>query len=93
MIDSYGAEKTEPLWSHLLNPNLSKLPKVWLAAPTKDPTYHEMLMFFDKLKKEGVDVTMEEAKGYPHFFWMLPMMQKSQEFLNTWAGVVRDMVA
>jgi acetyl esterase/lipase len=59
---------------------------------TKDPTYDEMLMFHDKLQKEGVDVSAEVYKGYPHFFWMLPMLKKSGEFLDEWAKQVRDMV-
>jgi hypothetical protein len=51
-----------------------------------------MLIFYDKLQKEGVDVSLEVCKGYPHFFWMLPMLAKSQEFMRIWAERVREMV-
>ena len=91
--EAYGAPPTDPLYSILLHPSLSKLPKTWLAACTKDPTHDEMLMFYDKLQKEGVDVKLEVCKGYPHFFWMLPMLGKSQEFMGIWAERVREMVA
>jgi acetyl esterase/lipase len=91
--DAYGASPTEPLWSLLLNPNLSKLPRTWIVACSKDPTHDEMLMFTDKLKKEGIDVSLEVCEGYPHFFWMLPMLQKSQEFMGKWVEQIRQMVA
>jgi versiconal hemiacetal acetate esterase len=91
--DRYGASPTEPLYSLLLNPNLSKLPPIWLVACSKDPTYDEMRMFHDKLMKQGVQVSLEVCKGYPHFFWMLPMMSKSQELMTKWASHIREMVA
>jgi hypothetical protein len=50
-------------------------------------------MFDDKLKKEGVNVSLEVCWGYPHFFWMVPMLQKSQELVTKWADQVRQMVA
>jgi hypothetical protein len=52
-----------------------------------------MRMFYDKLQKEGVDVSAEVCVGYPHFFWMLPMLQKSQEFMGVWAEHVKKMTS
>jgi acetyl esterase/lipase len=92
-IEAYGASPTEPLYSILLHPSLSKLPKTWLVACSKDPTYDEMLMFHHRLQQEGVDVQLEICKGYPHFFWMLPMLEKSQEFMKMWTDRVREMVS
>lgn len=92
MIDAYGANPTEPLWSLLLHPNLCKLPKTWLVQPTKDPTHDEMAMFYAELRHLGVDVEMESCAGYPHFFWMLPFLTKSQELMGKWASKVREMV-
>ena len=93
VLDRYGASPEEPLYSLLLNPSLSKLPRTWLVACSKDPTYDEMLMFHDKLEKQGVQVSLEVCKGYPHFFWMLPMLRKSQELMTKWAAQVQEMVA
>jgi versiconal hemiacetal acetate esterase len=50
-------------------------------------------MFDDKLKKEGVEVSHYACRGYPHFFWILPMLQKSQELMEKWAAKIREMVA
>jgi hypothetical protein len=52
-----------------------------------------MRMLADKLQKLGVNSSFEVVKGFPHFFWMLPMMAKSQEFMSKWAEEIRQMVA
>ncbi|KAF2403807.1 hypothetical protein EJ06DRAFT_527408 [Trichodelitschia bisporula] len=91
-LDVVGAAPTEPLFSLLLNPELKKLPRTWLVASDKDPTHDEMLMFADKLQKEGVDSQLTVYEGYPHFFWMLPMLAKTQEMMDTWAQQLRRML-
>jgi acetyl esterase/lipase len=91
--DAYGAAPDEPQSSILLHPDLAELPKTWLVACTKDPTLDEMMMFHDKLKASGVDVRIEFAHGYPHFFWMLPMLQRSQELMDSWTTRLREMIS
>ena len=68
------------------------MPPTYLAACTKDPTYDETFILHDKLKKLGNDVSLAVWDGYPHFFWMLPMLQKSKEFMARWAEEVRRLV-
>jgi hypothetical protein len=49
-------------------------------------------MLYRKLsaqKKTGVE--LEICHGYPHFFWMLPMLQKSQYLLDLWAYKIQVM--
>lgn len=91
-MDAYGAAPDEPLWSILLHPSLSALPPTYLAACTKDATYDETFILHDKLKELGNDVSLAVWDGYPHFFWMLPMLQKSKEFMARWVEEVRRLV-
>jgi len=90
--NAYGAAADEPLSSILLHPELRELPKTWLVACSKDPTWSDMIMFHDKLRRSGVDVKLEIARGYPHFFWMLPTLQRSQELMDTWTVRLKEMI-
>lgn len=76
----------------LLHPSVAQLPRTYIAACTKDPTHQETLFFYDVCKKHGVAVELVEWKGLPHYFWVLPMLSKSEEFLRVWVDKVRDMV-
>jgi acetyl esterase/lipase len=89
---AYGAKVDEPLSSILLHPDLKELPKTWLVACSKDPTFNEMVMFHEQLRRSGVDVKMEMARGFPHFFWMLPTLQRSQELMDSWTLRLKEMI-
>ncbi|OCL07406.1 alpha/beta-hydrolase [Glonium stellatum] len=91
-VDAYNAPPTKPLWSILLPPSLSTLPPTYLAACTKDPTYDETCILHDRLEKLGNDSALAVWEGYPHFFWVLPMLGKSGEFMAGWAEEVRRLV-
>lgn len=83
---------TEPLASVLLHPDLKLLPPTYLAAPTKDPTHQETIFLYEEMTKQGVDADLIEWEGYPHFFWIIPMLQKSAEFMRVWNEKLRGLI-
>lgn len=94
MLVWYNAPDPEdPLYSPLLHPDIKLLPKSYIAACTKDPTHQETVFFYEEAKKQGVDVDLAEWVGWPHFFWVLPMLPKSAEFMEVWNTKLRDMIA
>jgi len=74
----------DPLYSPLLHPDIKHLPPTYLAAPTKDPTHQETVFFAEELTAQGVKADLVEWEGWPHFFWILPMLKKSSEFMEVW---------
>ena len=89
----YGAAPTDPLASPLLHPDIKLLPPTYVAACTKDPLHQDTVFFYEECKRKGVDVDLIEWVGYPHFFWILPMLQRSKEFLDEWCEHLSGMVA
>ncbi|KAK5312382.1 hypothetical protein LTR70_008224 [Exophiala xenobiotica] len=87
----YGAPAADPLYSVLLHPDIKHLPPCYIAACTKDPTHQDTLFFSEECKKQGVAADYVEWVGMPHFFWSLPMLKKSQEFMSTWSKKLKDM--
>lgn len=92
-VEWYAAPATDPLNSVLLHSDFKYLPPCYIAAPTKDPTHQETLFFYEECKKQGVKAELVEWVGMPHFFWTLPMLQKSQDFMRVWNEKLRAMIA
>ena len=51
------------------------------------------MFLFEECKKQGVEADLVEWVGLPHFFWAVPMLQKSQEFMRVWNEKLRAMIA
>lgn len=93
MIEWYAPTRIDdPLYSPLLHPDIKLLPPTYLAAPTKDPTHQETVFFAEELKAQGVKVDLSEWVGWPHFFWIIPILKKSGEFMEVWNEKLRGMV-
>ena len=89
----YNAPQADDPWySPLLHPDIRLLPKVYVAACTKDTTHQETVFFYEECIKRGVDADLVEWVGWPHFFWALPMLPKSAQFMNVWCEKVRAMI-
>lgn len=84
---------SEPLVSVLLHPDLKFLPPTYIAAPTKDPTHQETLFLHEEMQKQGVDADLVEWKGFPHYFWTIPMLQESAKFMAIWNEKLRGLIA
>lgn len=82
----------DPLYSPLLHPDIKLLPPTYIVATTKDPTHQEMIFFYEELKKQGVEADLVEWVGWPHFFWIIPMLQKSGEFMEVWNEKLKGMI-
>ena len=76
----------------LLYPDLAKLPPTYLVACGKDPTHDEIFMLRDEMTAQGCEVKLREYKGYPHFFFIVPMLRASQEYLDDIVAKIREMV-
>lgn len=59
---------------------------------TNDPTYQDTVFFYEECKKQGVEAELVEWPGLPHFFWSLPGMQKSREYMDIWNERLRVMI-
>ncbi|CAN9170088.1 unnamed protein product [Alternaria sp. RS040] len=81
-----------PLYSPLVHPDIKLLPPIYIAAMTNDPTYQDTVFFHEECKKQGVKADLVEWSGLPHFFWSLPGMQKSREYMNVWNEKLRVMI-
>jgi acetyl esterase/lipase len=46
-----------------------------------------------KLKQEGVEFTLKEYDGYPHFFHILSHLKASQQFMADLAQAIRERCA
>jgi acetyl esterase/lipase len=66
---------------------------MYIPACEKDPTFQESLFFYEECKKQGVDAEFQEWKGLPHFFWGIPTMKKSQDFMDVWCHKLNEMLA
>lgn len=81
-----------PLYSPLLHPDIKLLPPIYITAMTNDPSYPETIFFYEECKKQGVEVDLVEWSGFPHFFWIVPGLEKSREYINTWNEKLRGMI-
>ena len=68
------------------------LKQAYIAAPTVDPTYQETRFFYEELKKKGVKAELVEWVGWPHYFWIIPQLAKSKEFMDVWNAQLRRMI-
>jgi acetyl esterase/lipase len=50
----------------------------------------DAMMLRHKLKQEGVEVTLKEYDGYPHFFHILSQLKMSQQFMADLAQAIRE---
>jgi hypothetical protein len=71
---------------------VGKLQNVYIAAPTKDACHQECLFFYDECVKQGVQVEFREWKGWPHFFWAVPVLRESRVFMEVWCEKLKEML-
>jgi len=76
----------------LLHPNLGKLPRTYLVACGKDPTHDEILMLRDEMAAQGADVELKVYEGYPHFFFIVPILKASAEYLDILVRKIQQLV-
>lgn len=81
----------DPLASVVLHTDFKYLPPIYIAATTKDPTYPETTFFAEKCREAGVDLSLVEWKGLPHFFHVIPT-PKSAEFMQVWNEQLKEMI-
>ncbi|KAH7078177.1 Alpha/Beta hydrolase protein [Paraphoma chrysanthemicola] len=81
-----------PLYSPLLHPDIKLLPPTYITAMTNDPTYQETSFFYEECKKKGVEADFVEWYGLPHFFWIMPGMEKSGEYMRKLNEKLRGMI-
>lgn len=48
----------------------------------KDPTYDEMVMLHKELQSRAVKSELKVYTGYPHYFFIVPMLQASQAYMQ-----------
>lgn len=82
----------DPLYSPLLHPDIKLLPPTVVIATEKDPTYQETVWMYEEMRKAGVEAELVEWKGLPHFFWIIPMLKKSQDFIGVWNEKLRGLI-
>jgi acetyl esterase/lipase len=85
-----NSDPAHPLLSPIFHTALSKLPYVYTATSNKDPMNDDAMMLRHKLKQEGVEVTLKEYDGYPHFFHILSQLKMSQQFMADLAQAIRE---
>jgi hypothetical protein len=39
-----------------------------------------------------VDAELVEWKGMPHFFWIIPILSKSKEFMEVWNAKLKGLI-
>lgn len=77
----------------LLNPDIKLLPPTYVAATEKDPTYQETVWLYEAMQKEGVaGADLVEWTGWPHFFWIIPGLKGSAEFMRVWNEKLKGMI-
>jgi versiconal hemiacetal acetate esterase len=76
----------------LLHPNLGKLPRTYLVACGKDPMHNEILMLRDEMEAQGASVELKVYEGYPHFFFIVPTLKASAEYLDGIVAKIRELV-
>jgi versiconal hemiacetal acetate esterase len=87
------APPADPLFSVLLHPDLAQLPPTYLVACGKDPTHDEILMSRDEMASRGCRVGLREYSGYPHFFFIVPMLKASGEYLDDIVAKIRELAS
>jgi acetyl esterase/lipase len=80
------------LVSILLHSDIKLLPSTYIASSTKDPTHQETVFFYEEMKKQGRPAELIEWEGWPHFFWIVPMLAESKKFMDVWNEKLRGMI-
>ncbi|RDW91626.1 hypothetical protein BP5796_02791 [Coleophoma crateriformis] len=70
--ETYGAPPNHPEFSILINENLARLPRTYLAVCGKDPLRYDGLALAKVMKEKGAEVQMDLFEGLPHIFWSCP---------------------
>jgi len=76
----------------VLHLDIKLLPPSYIAAPTKDPTHQATLFLYGEMKKQGVEAELVEWVGYPHFFWIVPVLGASKMFMEVWNEKLRGLI-
>jgi versiconal hemiacetal acetate esterase len=71
---------------------LGKLPHTYLVACGKDPTYDEILMLRDEMEAQGAHVELKVYEEYPHFFFIVPTLKASAEYLDVLVTKIKELV-
>jgi hypothetical protein len=50
------------------------------------------LFLYEEMKKQGVEVDLVEWEGFPHFFWIVPMLKASAEFMGAWNEKLKGLI-
>lgn len=64
-----------------------------MTAGTNDATYQETIFFYEECRKHGVCVELEEFVGWPHFFWIVPGLKGTDDFLRLWCQKMDEYLA
>ena len=55
--------------------------------------HDDAVLLKHKLEQDGVEVTLNQYDGYPHFFHILSQLHASQKFMADLAEVIREKCA
>jgi hypothetical protein len=44
------------------------------------------------MKKQGVKADLVEWEGFPHFFWIIPMLKETAKFMDVWNEKLRGLI-
>jgi versiconal hemiacetal acetate esterase len=58
---------------------LASLPPTYLVASGKDPLRDDTLVFERVAREAGVSTKLDYYEGFPHLFWIIPALKKSEE--------------
>lgn len=79
----------EPTMEELKDPYISPyygdyegLPKIFLAVSDSETLYDDSVVLYEKLKKEGHEVSLSVKHGVPHAYPMFPFMREAKETLD-----------
>jgi len=93
--DGAAAKPTDPLVSPVFHERLAQLPPVWLATSDMDPSSVGALILRDMLVEahgEGSGrVVHREYNGYPHTFFLVPVLEMTAVFMADLVGAVQRM--
>lgn len=93
--DGEAAKPADPLVSLVFHERLAQLPPVWLATSDMDPTSVGALILRDMLVEahgEGSGRIVHRAyNGYPHNFFLVPVLEMTEVLVADWVGAVQSM--
>jgi len=79
LYDLYSKSPEDPYISVLLNDNLSRLPKTYIAISEKDTLRDDARLFKKRLDRFGVPNLCDEYPGQPHYFHTFPSRHLQKE--------------